>query len=91
MAASQPRDRLLAVAVEQAMPAGLIERIKNVRFSTTRLAPGYDEEEVDTFLDKLVAVLSEDSELDRSELHEVRFSRTRLRPGVRHAGRRPAS
>jgi DivIVA domain-containing protein len=38
-----------------ARTAGLIERIKNVRFGTTRLAPGYDEQEVDTFLDKLVA------------------------------------
>ena len=61
--------------------AGLIERIKNVRFSTTRLAPGYDEEEVDTFLDKLVAALSGDGQLDRSELRTVRFSTTRLRPG----------
>jgi DivIVA domain-containing protein len=62
--------------------AGLIERIKNVQFSTTRLVPGYDEQEVDTFLDKLVAALSEDGQLDRSELRDIRFSTTRrLRPG----------
>jgi DivIVA domain-containing protein len=59
----------------------LIERIKNIKFSTTRLAPGYDEEEVDAFLDKLVAVLSEDGQLDRSGLRDVQFSTTRIRPG----------
>jgi DivIVA domain-containing protein len=62
--------------------AGLIERIKNVRFSTTRLAPGYDEKEVDTFLDKLLAALSEDGHFDRLELLDIRFTkRRRLRPG----------
>jgi DivIVA domain-containing protein len=64
-----------------ARTAGLIERIKHVRFSTTRLGRGYDEEEVDVFLDKLVAALSGDGQLDRSELRGVRFSTTRLRPG----------
>jgi DivIVA domain-containing protein len=59
----------------------LIERIKNVKFSTTRLAPGYDEEEVDIFLDKLVATLSEGSQLYSSVLRNARFSTTRLRPG----------
>jgi DivIVA domain-containing protein len=61
--------------------AGLIERIKNVKFSTTRLKPGYDEEEVDIFLDKLVAALSQDGQLDRLELRDIQFSRTRIRPG----------
>jgi DivIVA domain-containing protein len=64
-----------------ARTTALIERIKTVRFSTTRLSPGYDEEEVDVFLDKLVAALSRDGQIDRSELRDVRFSRTRLRPG----------
>jgi DivIVA domain-containing protein len=64
-----------------ARTAGLIERVKNVRFGTTRLAPGYDEEEVDIFLDKLVAALSRNGQVDRSELRDVRFSTTRLRPG----------
>jgi len=64
-----------------ARTAGLIERIKNVKFGTVRLAPGYDEEEVDTFLDKLVAALSQDGQLNRSELRDIRFSTTRLRPG----------
>jgi DivIVA domain-containing protein len=64
-----------------ARSTGLIERIKTVRFSTTRLSPGYDEEEVDVFLDKLVATLSQAGQLDRSELRDVRFSMTRMRPG----------
>ena len=64
-----------------ARTAGLIERIKNVKFSTTRLTPGYDEEEVDIFLDKLVAALSKDGQLDRLVLRNIRFSRTRIRPG----------
>ena len=64
-----------------ARTTGLIERIKTVTFSTTRLSPGYDEEEVDVFLDKLVAALSQEGQLDRSELRDVRFSMTRMRPG----------
>jgi DivIVA domain-containing protein len=69
-----------AIALD-AGTTGLIERIKTVTFSTTRLSPGYDEEEVDVFLDKLVAALSRDGQIDRSELRDVRFSRTRMRPG----------
>jgi DivIVA domain-containing protein len=61
--------------------SGLIERIKHVTFSTTRLSSGYDEEEVDIFLDKLVAVLSENGRLNQAELCDVRFTATRLRPG----------
>ena len=67
--------------VLDAKTTGLIERIKTVTFSTTRLSSGYDEEEVDVFLDKLVAALSQDGQLDRSELRDVRFSMTRMRPG----------
>jgi DivIVA domain-containing protein len=59
----------------------LIERIQNARFRTTRLGSGYDEEEVDTYLDKLVALLSGGGRLDAVELSFVRFSTTRLRPG----------
>jgi DivIVA domain-containing protein len=61
--------------------AGLIERIKNVKFHTVRLTPGYDEEEVDNFLDELVAILSHDGQLYRSRLNNARFSTTRIRPG----------
>ncbi|MGH3253844.1 MAG: DivIVA domain-containing protein [Streptosporangiaceae bacterium] len=61
--------------------ASLIERIENVKFSTVRLVHGYDEAEVDAFLDRLVACLSEDGRVDRSELRDTHFSRTLLRPG----------
>jgi DivIVA domain-containing protein len=61
--------------------AGLIERIKNVKFHTVRLTPGYDEEEVDNFLDELVAILSHGGQLYRSRLSNARFSTTRIRPG----------
>jgi DivIVA domain-containing protein len=69
------------VITPDASTARLIERIKNVKFSTVRLARGYDEEEVDIFLDTLVAAFSQDGELDRSGLRDVTFSTTRLRPG----------
>jgi DivIVA domain-containing protein len=61
--------------------ADLIQRIKAAQFSTIRLKPGYDEEEVDTFLDKLIAVLSKGGQLDQRELSGVRFATTRMRPG----------
>jgi DivIVA domain-containing protein len=60
---------------------GLIERIKTAKFGTTRRSGGYDEEEVDIFLDKLVEVLSEGRRLNRAELCNATFTATRLRPG----------
>jgi DivIVA domain-containing protein len=67
--------------VLDAMTLVLIERIKNAEFGTTRLSAGYDEEEVDVFLDKLIAVLSEGGQLDQEELRSTQFARTRVRPG----------
>jgi DivIVA domain-containing protein len=61
--------------------ADLIERIKNAQFRTTRWSPGYDEEEVDTFLDRLAAILRESRRPDLEELRTVQFATTRLRPG----------
>jgi DivIVA domain-containing protein len=61
--------------------ADLIERIKNAQFRTTRWSPGYDEEEVDTFLDRLVTVLRQSERPDPEELRTVQFATTRLRPG----------
>jgi DivIVA domain-containing protein len=61
--------------------AALIERIRTARFSTTRLQPGYDEQEVDKFLDKLVEDLGEGGLLDLAAVRDVTFSTTRLRPG----------
>jgi DivIVA domain-containing protein len=61
--------------------ADLIERIKNAQFRTTRWLPGYDEEEVDNFLDRLVAILRDSGRPDLEELRTVQFATTRLRPG----------
>lgn len=61
--------------------AGMISRIENSRFSTTRFAPGYDEEEVDKFLDELVRILSDGDTLDPAMVRDAKFSTTRLRPG----------
>jgi DivIVA domain-containing protein len=59
----------------------LIRRISNARFRTTRLTPGYDEQEVDIFLDSLVAALGESGELDPGLVRNTRFSTTRIGPG----------
>jgi DivIVA domain-containing protein len=67
--------------VLNAATADLIERIKNATFGTTRLSAGYDEEEVDTFLDKVVAVLGQAGRPDRGELSNAQFTTVRLRPG----------
>ncbi len=48
--------------------------VRNKQFSTTRLRPGYDEEEVDAFLDEVEAALDEliqDNEELRAKLAEV--------------------
>ena len=60
--------------------------VRNKQFSTTRLRPGYDEEEVDAFLDEVEA------ELDRliQENEELRAKLGRGAPrrqGARRAGR----
>jgi DivIVA domain-containing protein len=62
-------------------PGPAIVRINDARFGTTRFSAGYDEEEVDVVLDKLIAVLSEAGQPDQEELGSVRFTRTWLRPG----------
>lgn len=76
---SSPEDDPGPVVVPDA-PA-LIDRIRTVRFNTTILQPGYDEREVDKFLDKLTADLGEFGRLDPAEVRDVTFSTTRLRPG----------
>jgi DivIVA domain-containing protein len=61
--------------------AAMISRIENARFSTTRLHVGYDELEVDKFLDLLVETLSGGGSLDPQLVRDARFATTRLRPG----------
>ena len=61
--------------------ADLIERIKNAKFRTTRLKPGYDDAEVDDLLDWIVAILRRSDLPDPEELRSVQFTTRRLRPG----------
>jgi DivIVA domain-containing protein len=56
----------------------MIDIITNAKFSTIRFGPGYDEEEVDKFLDQVVAQLRSGI---LPEICEARFSVTRMRPG----------
>lgn len=59
----------------------LIERIQSAKFRTTRFSPGYNDEEVDNFLDRLVATLRGSGLPDYSEVRNIEFTTTRLRPG----------
>ncbi|GAB3439651.1 hypothetical protein GCM10027570_04220 [Streptomonospora sediminis] len=64
------------------------EDIRNQQFSTTRLTTGYNEDEVDAFLDTAEATLEalmhgmhERAALTAAEVDRARFSTTRARPG----------
>ena len=51
--------------------------IRNAQFRTIRLAAGYDEQEVDAFLDELAERVRRGEPVGRPP----KFSQTRLRPG----------
>ncbi|WP_017626108.1 DivIVA domain-containing protein [Nocardiopsis chromatogenes] len=64
------------------------EQVRNKRFATTRLTTGYNEDEVDAFLDSAEVTLGAliDGRPDRAlltaaDVERVRFSTTRARPG----------
>jgi DivIVA domain-containing protein len=67
--------------VMEARYLDLIERIQSAKFRTTRFSPGYNDEEVDNFLDRLVATLRGSGLPDYSEVRNIEFTTTRLRPG----------
>ncbi|GAA4626529.1 hypothetical protein GCM10023196_035130 [Actinoallomurus vinaceus] len=70
------RRRRLAAAEADRL-AGLV---RNVRFVTTRLTEGYDEGEVDSFLDTMLVALR--GRTARSaDVRAARFATTRFRPG----------
>ena len=66
--------------------------VRNKQFSTTRLRPGYDEEEVDAFLDEVEAELDrliQDNEELRAKLAEVlRGGKAPVGGGPQRAARR---
>lgn len=63
--------------------------IATVRFRTTVFEPGYEQQEVDTFLDRAAEALrqyegglaSADIPLDAQSIEHVRFTSTRFREG----------
>jgi DivIVA domain-containing protein len=60
----------------------LVGLVRNVQFGTTRLKTGYDEREVDAFLDKTITALQA-NRARASEVKNVVFASTRMRPGYR--------
>jgi DivIVA domain-containing protein len=72
-------DAVPSADIQETETVDLIQRIQNVVFRTTRLRAGYNEREVDTFLDRVIAVLREGRDLEG--LRNPRFSTTRLSPG----------
>jgi DivIVA domain-containing protein len=61
--------------------AGLMEQLRSTKFRVTRLGPGYDEEDVDDFLDEVVATLGRGEPLTPAEVRGVQFRTTRVLPG----------
>jgi len=61
--------------------AAMISRIRSAKFRTVRFRPGYDDREVDEFLDRLIAALSGQGPLDPALVRDRSFSLTRWRPG----------
>jgi DivIVA domain-containing protein len=68
------------------MPSGhadrLIGLVRNVQFATTRLTEGYEEQQVDAFLDKMIVALRRHGAL-AADVRGARFATTRIRPGYR--------
>lgn len=60
----------------------LVGLVRNVQFGTTRLKVGYDEQDVDAFLDKTITALRK-NRARASEVKNVVFTSTRMRPGYR--------
>ncbi|WP_344919353.1 DivIVA domain-containing protein [Streptosporangium oxazolinicum] len=58
-------------------------RVERVAFRPGRLGMGYDEDEVDVFLDRIVATLrgTTDAPLTPGDVREARFTTVMLRPG----------
>jgi DivIVA domain-containing protein len=66
-----------------ASPAAVAEWAEMVQFSTTRARPGYDQEEVDKFVDAIRDTFLgvKDQPITATEVRNVQFRTTRLRPG----------
>jgi DivIVA domain-containing protein len=62
----------------------LIGLVRNVTFPATRVREGYDEREVDAFLDNVIVLLRKNS-ARASEMRGAKFATTRMRTGYRQA------
>ncbi len=60
----------------------LIGMVRNVRFAPTRMTEGYDESQVDAFLDTMIVALREHRAL-ATDVRAARFGVTRARRGYR--------
>ena len=83
---SAPDEQVTTAAAPSARYAraeDLAEWIDRKVFSTTRLRPGYDEEEVDALLDDIRDTFlgTRQTPVTPDEVASTRFSRTRVRPG----------
>ena len=59
----------------------MIRQIKAPGFHTAWWGRGYDEREVDDFLDGIAEILRKEGRLDAALLHDAAFTITWLRPG----------
>ncbi len=88
-AAPEPPPAVRGRPGPQAPPPGLTpEQVRGQQFATTRLTTGYNEQEVDEFLDRAEFTLEvlhqgrpERATLSSKDVERVQFSTTRARPG----------
>lgn len=63
-------------------PDAMLARLRNAQFATTTLRPGYDQADVDRFLDRAAAALNgAGAPLTPEEVRAARFATSRLRNG----------
>jgi DivIVA domain-containing protein len=62
----------------------LVGLVRNVQFGVTRVNVGYDEQEVDAFLDQMIVALRA-NRARASDVKKAVFSNTRMRAGYRQA------
>jgi DivIVA domain-containing protein len=68
----------------EARVSSMVWRIENIKFSVTRLSPGYDEKEVDDFLDEIrdfFAGVKGAVPITPADVRNKSFTVTRFRPG----------
>jgi DivIVA domain-containing protein len=59
----------------------MAEMVRKAMFRTTRLQSGYEEEQVDNFLDEIAETLAGGRPLDPALVRAAVFTTTRVRPG----------